>query len=622
MTASRLAARATRRLATPVLQVLPLALLPGALAAQQPAAPQVLAQADLDPVIVTATRGAQPLSDVVADVSLIDRETLDRSGLATLADVLSRVPGIEFVRNGGPGGSTSLFLRGGENRFGALYIDGVRVDSQATGGVSWAAIPLSQIDRIEVLRGPAAAVYGSDAITGVVQIFTRKGEGPFTPRLSFGAGSHHGGRVEAGFIGSTGAVDYALDIARETSRGFDAQPGIGHPDRDGHRQTSASGRLGWQIDTRHRLEATGMWNDVKAQYDGFMSSANDRNLLGLRTLGVNWTARWSEAWEMKLSANEGRDEYESRPDPYQTDTRVRSWLWQNEFRLGAHRFTAALERREDRLRNDGPPPIAASRSQDALALGWGWTDKVHTVQLNLRHDDDSEFGGKDTGSLAYAYAFNPRWRVTASTGTAFRAPTLYQRFSQYGTGSLRPESARNLELGVRYAHRAARFDAIVYRSRIKDLISFGAAGPCASAFGCYENTGWAELEGLTLSGAHRIGGVNLWGSADFQRPRDLDTGKLLARRARRHATLGAEATIAGWTVGGELKLSGQRHDDAANTTTLGGYGLVNLHASRALGQGWTLQARIDNLADKDYQLARSFATTGRTVYVGLKWSPR
>ena len=617
MTSSRPVHRLARWFATPARLALPCALLPCALAAQE-----LIAQAQLDPVVVTATRVAQPLSAVVADVTVIDREVIERSGTSALADVLSRVAGIEFVRNGGPAGTTSLFLRGGENRFTALIIDGVRVDSQATGGVSWNAIPLSQVERIEVLRGPAAAVYGSDAISGVIQIFTRKGEGPFAPSLSLGAGNQGTRRLEAGFLGTAGTLDYALNVARETSRGFDAHPGIGLADRDGYRSTSASGRLGWQLDARHRLEATGMARNLKAQYDGFMSLDHDRSRSDLRTLGLSWQAHWSDAWQMRLAATEGRDRYETTPSPYETDTRVRSYLWHNELRLGAHRLTASMERREDRLDNAGPPPIGASRSQDAVALGYGWTDKVHTVQVNVRHDDDSEFGGKGTGSVAYAFAFTPQWRVTASAGTAFRAPTLYQRFSEYGVAALDPESSNNLELGLRYAHQASRFDIVAYRSRITDLINFGAPGACASTFGCYENAGRAQLQGVTLSGAHRVGAVNVWGSADFQKPHSRDTGKLLARRAKRHATLGADTSLGGWTLGGEVKLSGQRYENAANTVKLGGYGLVNLYASKALTRDWTVQARIDNVGDKDYELARTFATAGRTVFVGLKWAPR
>ncbi|GIX25286.1 MAG: outer membrane protein [Caldimonas sp.] len=608
------ARRAARWLSLP----LGCALLPCAAAAQT----LLASSATLDTVVVTATRVEQKLEDVVADVSVIERDTIERSGATTVADLLTRLPGVEFVRNGGPTANTSVFVRGADNRHTAVFIDGVRVDSQSTGGANWNALPAAQIDRIEILRGPAAAIYGSDAIAGVVQIFTRQGTGPFTPSIGLGLGSHRTRKADAGFHGKSGAVDYALSVGHETSDGFDARPGVGFADRDGYRSTSASGRLGWTLNQAHRLEATALFSDVNTQYDGFASTADDRALNEVHTLGVSWNARWSDTYRMRLSANRGRDQYETRPSPYVTDTKVDGYLWHHELQFGAHRLTAALERRVDRLDNSGPPAIDASRSQNALALGYGWTDHAHTVQLNVRHDDDSEFGGKTTGAAAYAYAFAPGWRVTGSAGTAFRAPTLYQRFSQYGVADLKPESSRNLEAGLRYAQGATQFGLVVFRNEVTDLINFGAAGPCASAFGCYENAGKAILEGVTLSGAHRLGGVNLWGSVDVQNPRNADTDRILARRARRHAQLGADTVLGGWTVGADLKLVGERFDNASNTVRLGGYGLVNLHASRTLARDWTVLARVDNLADKDYEVARTYATGGRMVFVGLRWSPR
>ena len=159
-------------------------------------------------------------------------------------------------------------------------------------------------------------------------------------------------------------------------------------------------------------------------------------------------------------------------------------------------------------------------------------------------------------------------------------------------------------------------------NRVSNLISFGGAGTCASSFGCYANTARAEYKGVTFAGSHRLGDVQLHGSIDLQRPRDLDTGKQLARRAKQHATFGADTRLAGWTVGAEVQASGRRFDTVANTTLLGGYTLVNLYASTRIARDYTLLARIDNLADKDYQLARTYATAGRTVYVGVKWAPQ
>lgn len=587
----------------------------------------------LQDMVVTATRTEQPLADLVADVSIIDRETIEASGATGLADVLARLPGIEIARNGGIGNATSVYLRGAESRFTAVYIDGVRVDSQSTGGAQWEQIPLSQIERIEVLRGPAAAVYGSDAIGGVVQLFTRKGEGPARPYAGVGLGSQGLRKIEAGVSGAAGhggAFDYALGFARETSDGFDAKTsGVHNPDRDGYRNTSGHARLGYRIDARHKLDATLLASRMDSGYDGSThkpaSPVDDSGQQRLRTAGLNWAAQWTDAYSTRVSVTDSASRYETTPSPYRTETDLRGYLWQNEYRLGAHRFSAALERREDHLDNPAldawSTALVQGRSQDALALGYGYQRGGHTLQLNVRHDDDSEFGGKGTGSLAYGYAITTQWRATASVGTAFRAPTLYQRFSEYGVATLRPETSHNAELGLRYAQGRSSFSAVVYRNRLSNLILFGGAGTCASSFGCYANTARAQYQGVTVAASHHWAGVQWHGSIDLQNPRDLTTGKQLARRAKRHATFGADTQWAGWTLGAELQASGRRFDNAANTNVLGGYALVNLYASTRVARDYTLLARIDNLGDKDYQLARTYATPGRTLYVGLKWAP-
>lgn len=588
----------------------------------------------LDEVVVTATRTPQPLADLVADVSIVDRETIEASGATALPDVLARLPGIEISRNGGLGSNASVFVRGAESRFTAVYIDGVRVDSQSTGGAQWEQIPLAQIERIEVLRGPAAAVYGSDAIAGVIQLFTRQGQGPAQPMVGVGVGSQGTRKIEAGISGSTGtegALDYALGLSRTLSDGFDTKnSGSHHPDRDGYRNTSGYARLGLRINAQHRLEGNLLAQHMQSDYDAFSYNASaptdDRNLHRLRTAGLSWQAQWSEAYRTRLSITEAVTRYETTPSPYLTETTLRGYLWQHDYQSGAHRFTAALERREDQLHNPAldawSVTLDSQRSQDGLALGYGYSAGGHSLQINARYDDDSEFGGQNTGSVAYGYALTPQWRATASVGTAFRAPTLYHRFSEYGVATLQPEKSRNAEIGLRWAEKGSTFSIVAYRNRVRNLISFAGAGSCASDFGCYANTARAQYQGITLAGSYRWAGVQWRGSVDWQNPRDLDTGKQLARRAKRHATLGAEMLLSGWNVGAEMQASGQRFDNAANTNRLGGYALWSLYANKRIARDFTLLARIDNLADKNYQLARTYATGGRSLYVGLKWTPQ
>ena len=570
---------------------------------------------------MTANRYEQPLIDLVADVSILDQDAIQRSGATGLADVLTRLPGFEMSRSGGIGGTTSLYIRGSETRFAAIYVDGVRVDSQATGGAPWESLPLGQVDRIEVVRGPASAVYGSDALGGVVQIFTKRGEGAFSPFASFGYGTYGTQKIDAGFSGANENVDYALTLSRAASIGFNSRPVASqNPDDDGYLSESLSGRLGWQFHKQHKIDFTSLNSSLVSQYDSSTSFKDEKSYQLLQTKGLQLRSDWTRNYRTTLSYTESRVLYESKPSPYLTMTKLNGYLFHNELQIGAQTLTAAIEKKVDFFESS---PINQDRSQDALAVGYGWRSNLQSVQVNLRHDQDSEFGGKDTGSVAYSHSMGPDWRATASVGTAFRAPTLYQRFSPYGSPSLKPETALNKELGLKYQKETAQFKAVAYQNQIDNLVTFSTAitGCQDPQFGCYGSTAQAEYYGLTLSAQERIGHVNFNGSLDIQNPRDVSTGKLLARRASHHAYLAVDTRRGDTVWGSAVQLSGARYDDVANTNSLPGYAVINIYANHRLSKDWSMLARIDNLGDATYQLANTYATPGRQLYVAVRWAP-
>jgi vitamin B12 transporter len=605
----------------------PLAFLAASPALSQPAA----ATPQLKETVVTATRSARPVGDVVADVTIIDREVIERAGAVGVADVLARVPGIEITRNGGTGNSTGVSIRGGESRHTAVLVNGIRIDSHTTsGGAGWSAIPLSQIERIEVVRGPTSAVYGSDAVAGVVQIFTKKGEGPFAPVVALTYGTYQTHRLDVSASGSADAFDYSFGVSEGASEGFNIRPNLvpaQNPDADGYKARSANARLGFQINPDHRIEANVLQSRVDSQYDSTpLPLVRDyRRISTLQALGMQLDSKWTANYSTKIALSHGTDKGEESIDRSVDQTRIASVLWQNEYKIGAHMLSATLEQRRDEFLLTSAPRVDRSKSQTGVGLGYGWSQAGHTVQLNIRNDDDSEFGGKTTGSAAYAFAITPAWKVSASAGTSYRVPTLYQRFSQYGVANLKPESGRNTEIGLKYAEGGSEYGVVVYRNKMTNLLTFlsgaGAAGCPRPALGCYSNTAKAQYEGITFTAAERLGNVRLYGSLDLQNPRDVMLDKYLARRARRHAVLGVDTKVAGWDIGADVLLSTQRYDTAANTTVLPGYGLINLSVSRALSKDWKLTAKLDNLNDKVYQTAGTYAMSRRAVYVGLTWAP-
>jgi vitamin B12 transporter len=333
---------------------------------------------------------------------------------------------------------------------------------------------------------------------------------------------------------------------------------------------------------------------------------------------------------IRLRAGETRSTLETQPSFYRTETTLRDFTLLQEWRVGTNQLTGLLERREDKLFNpatDWGPALRGQRHQNAIGVGWRRDFGSHGLQANFRQDQDSEFGRKGTGSLGWGWAFLPSWRVTASSATTFRAPTLYQRFSEYGEPTLTPESGRNFEWGLRWVSGNRELSLTGWRNEISDLIDWRSdRGNCPNRLsdpvwgGCFANVGEARLQGQSLAGQVSLSRVRLKASADFQNPRNLATDKVLPRRARRSALIAAEGVVRGWTLGSEWKVVDSRFDDADNANSLAGYGIVNVYFSRHLRHGLTLEGRIDNLGDRRYELARTFATGGLSGHIGLRWS--
>ena len=582
----------------------------------------------LSPVVVTATRTDAVLSEVLSDITLIDRQDIENSGVTSLSDVLARVPGVSISQTGGPASTTGVFIRGAESRFTAVFVDGIRVDTQSTGGAPWEAIPLAQVDHIEVLRGPAAAIYGSDAVAGVVQIFTRQGQVGFFPALRVGVGSYKTTEVNTSLRGGEGRVDYALGLAQENSAGFNAQPSSTNPDKDGFRNRSFSARLGLKLDARQKIDLSVLDNVVKAGYDAYGSVPPTQDIAKqhLQTWGVNWSALWSDVWKTRIGVTQGSARYDSSPSLYSTRTQVNTFLLHNELKWFSGVISADVERREDQLQNDGTATPNTQRSQNAVAVGYLSQLGAHAFQVNARRDADSLFGAKSTAALIYGWALTPQWRATASTATAFRAPTLYQLYSDYGVPSLKPETSNNQELGLRWLSGPDRASVVVYQNDIHNLINYvGGAGACVNGVGpyagCYGNTGHAKMTGTTWSAGTLLGLVKLSGSLDLMNPKNQDTGKYLARRAREQSTLALQVPWSGWALGSEVQYVGVRYDNEANTVRLAPYSLINLTAGKAISPEWRFLARANNVTNRPYQLANGYATPGMNVYVGVSWAP-
>ncbi|RZA35204.1 MAG: TonB-dependent receptor [Lysobacteraceae bacterium] len=594
------------------------------------AAPSFAQTLDADTVLVTAKRMPQRAADVIADTTVIHADEIARLGAGSVADVLQRQRGIEITRNGSAGAATSVFLRGANSNGVVVLLDGVRIGSATSGVAAWNAIPLSAIERIEVVYGPLSTLYGADAIGGVIQIFTRKGDGAPVISASAGAGSNATRQAGASVHGAGGGFRYALSAGHEESDGFSAtRPGAFgfNPDEDGYRRRNANGQLSYTLAPGTEVGAQFLHSALRAQYDSGSAAYDVHNEQDLNTAAVYASKPVTTHWRSTLQFARSDDKLGSftsaaASGASQIDTRQDELTWQNAIALGPDTLQLLASRREEEVDSSATAALSRSRATNSYAAAYSAVRGKHLFDASARHDRSSSYGSKNTGAAGYGYRFGNGLLATASVGTSFRAPTFNELyFPNYGLPTNRPEKGRNHEAGLRYDAGSLQFDATYYRNRLTDMIV--SSTPCPGRTGsCAYNINQARLEGLTVAAQTRVGAVDLRGSLDWQDPKDETTGKQLARRAKKHASFHADSSWGRVKAGAELQLSGERFDDAANRNRLGGYGLLNLYTSWQFAPGVSLLLRLNNAADKQYELARYYGTSGRTWFAGLRYGIR
>lgn len=579
-------------------------------------------------VVVTASRQQQRASEVMARVEVIDRAAIERAGQSSLLDLLRAQPGLRISTNGGAGSNTAAFMRGAESRHTLVLVDGMRINSATSGQPTLEAIPLAMIERIEILRGPASALYGSEAIGGVIQIFTRKGEAGFHPELFAGLGSQGTRKLNAALTGGEGRMRYSVSVGEDKTDGINAKRDPAYwnmpwgnsydPDNDGwrNRHFSASASLGFR--DRDEVGVNVFHTDGRNEYDtnDHYDSYLDKRV---SAIGAYMSNSLAEGWTSTLRVGRTQDKLRNWPDadfPSAFDSTQTQFSWQHDVALSLGTLMAAY----DYVRTEvgGTTDYTVKRrSVNALLLGWSARIDAHNLQVNVRHDDNSQFGGKTTGLLSYGYRVSPQWSVQASIGNAFNAPTFNQLYwpdTGFGGGNpdLDPERALSREVGVRWAGAESSLELTYYDNRVRDLI---AGWPPV-------NVNRAHLRGLELVARTALAGFNLEAGLDLLDAEDEATGKDLPRRPARAAFFRADRESGAWNYGVQLNAQGSRYEDVGNAVRLPGYGLLDAYAHYRFSPDWRLEMRANNILDKDYEVSRGYGTEGASVFVGVRYTPR
>jgi vitamin B12 transporter len=600
---------------------LPLALAAAFSALSTSAYSQTQAISQLKETVISASRTPTRADELVSDVTVINRAEIEKSPGRTLPELLSRVPGVQFSSNGGLGKNSSINIRGSEARHTILLIDGVRYGSATTGTPVWDNIPVDMIERIEILKGPASALYGSEAVGGVVQIFMRKGTAGFKPYAAMTLGSESHAQFSAGVTGGTGDVTYALSAQKTREAGFSAtnsKVGVAtfNPDRDGFEQNSLSGSVAYQVNSSWKLDAGLVYADnINRSDDGLNLDTRYSTLTNVARIGVEGFVLpgWKTQLRYSLSSDANRAIVAAPallPSLFKTTQNQVSW--QNDIDtpigvalVGVENLTQSIE---------STTRYAISR-RDVMSFfgGLNGDSGRHAWQANLRRDNNTQFGSSTTGLVGYGFSLTPQWRVNASYGTSFVAPSFNQLyFPGFGNTSLQPEKGRNSDFGVTWSDARHSVKFVKYDNRIRGFIT-SATLPV--------NIPQARIDGITLAYGGTFGGLTLSASADALNPRNELTGARLPRRSNRQMRGAADYTVGAWTFGGTVLRVGESFNDANSTQKLEGYTVGDVYANYRFSKDWNVQAKINNVTAKVYETILGYNQPGRGIFVTLRWQP-
>ncbi len=596
---------------------------------------------DLDEIIVTGTRTDVALKDSLVPAQVIDREEIERSQARSLPELLKGRAGINLSNQGGAGKLTTVFLRGAESDHVMVLVDGIRIGSATAGLASFQDLPVDQIERIEIIRGPRSSLYGSEAIGGVIQIFTRKGGIGFEPHFRIGGGSNNLREASAGFSNRSARGWISAEGAYQQTEGINACRGSAtlfqgcfadEPDDDGYRNVSVSLRGGVNFSDALTLEGHFLNADADNEYDGSIYGGNEASNTQ-RVAGGKLA--WNASERIQLALQVGRADDKSNayyrdaatPDIRRFvntfDTQRDTAALQADFTLAEGQLlTAGADWQQDHITSTTGFSVD-SRDNTGAFLEYQGRFGAHQLQASVRNDDNEQFGNHVTGSGGWGMAFGDGFRLNASYGTGFKAPTfndLYYPGSE--SPDLKPEQSKSLNLGVAQYRDTWNWTFNVFETRIDDLIVFVYLPPTYQGVGL--NVDQARIRGAEFTFAVQLAGFDISTQLSHIDPRNRSAGyedKLLARRSRNTGRIDVDRSFGDFRVGLTGNGASHRYDNLSNTARLAGYGTLDLRLQYAFHPDWTLQARAINVFDRDYETIAWYNQPGREYGLSLRYQP-
>lgn len=597
-----------------------------------PLASGVAAQTNVltEEVIITANRLAQPLGETMAASTVFTLEDIEASQATSLLDLLAGSPGIQMARTGGQGTQTSLFMRGTNSDHTLILIDGIKANTASEGFARLENIPVAQIERIEVVRGPQSSLYGADAIGGVIQIFTKQAanrdlEPGLSGNLSVGAGTESTFNTSGGLSTRINNTSLALNLAHHETDGI--RP-INTPApsarRSAYENDAANLSVAHQFGNGAALRGGYNLFDSELEYDGGINNSEGRTA----TLGLRLPV--TENWQTDLQVSRFNDEsIDDSAFASRSRTERDAVNWQNHIELNANNTVvlgADFESEELLYELSGAVQSDTTRDNSALFAvldtQFSAASRALTTTLSVRHDDNEQFGGKTTGKAAIGTGLGENMQLWTSYSTAFKAPSLvelyvdFPAFFFYGNPDLQPETSRNVEIGLEGNHAGATWSVNAFRNEIKNLIATDAS------FSSLTNVERATINGVELAARGSWLGWNANAALTLLDHENSDTGQELLRRPKQILSAGVSRQFQQLDVGLTWLLRGTQKDVdpvTYGTSTVAGNAVFDLALAYRLMDDLSLQLKIGNLFDKDYQVVDGYNTYGRTALLTTRY---
>jgi len=582
---------------------------------------------DDEGLTVTAARVTQTVDNSLAPVEIFTKQDIERLQVNSLQDLFRGSPGLSLSNNGGPGKATSLFLRGTESDHLLVLVDGFKITSATTGNATFQNIPLSLIERIEIVRGPRASLYGSEAIGGVIQIFTHKGKDKKSSSFAVGIGSNQSSYSSGQVSGKHNQIKYSASFSGSETDSFNACRSeaeatggcfTNEDDNDGYQNLAGTLRLGYQLSDKAELDVQFIQSRGKSEFDGnFTNESKTENTI----YGANLSFAGSENWFGKLTAGRSYDKsnnFKNSEFKSQFDTRHDTASIQNSIMITASNvFTTGIDYQRSVVVSSEK---FSTTKRDNLAgfAQWQGFYKNHDVQFSLRGDDNEQFGHHLTGGAAWGISLPKKLRLIASYGTAFKAPSFNELYyPDFGNKSLQPETSASLELALKAQQKWGHWSINTFKTDIKDLIAYDAS------IGLPSNLNAAQIIGVESSATLQLAQWNVSGNITLLRPEnrssDTNRGNILPRRAKQSARIDIDRKFKTHGIGATLNAAGARYDDIANTQKLEGYETIDIRGETQISKNWLAQARVENLLNKSYETAKFYNQADRSIYLTVRY---